>query len=265
MCSIAFKALALATLLLSAGACDPWFSDEDGPEHSVALEVPSLKVEGGGHSVGEQGLVSFITSQCGLYSAPCSLSKAIVVDTAVHLWLDSHPTDAVTIEVEDPSILALDKAPSSEGLGLRARGVAPGETRLLAVTSAGEPVDWIEVRVVDSGGLAIAPLDERMVRVEDEGATQRWRVPSEEVIVLYLVPEVDDYLGVMGEIELELIDVSEDLLASMVELGGTHIALGTAAFLLPVVDLPLIVHSPDGLWSIRALLEARPMAPAGEE
>ena len=82
-----------------------------------------LKVEGGGWRQAYQ----LDTSQCGLYSAPCSLSG----HRGRHggdLWLDSHPTDAVTIEVEDPSILALDKGPSSEGLGLM-QGAGPGETR----------------------------------------------------------------------------------------------------------------------------------------
>ena len=44
----------------------------------------------------------------------------------------------------------------------------------------------------------------------------------------------------------------------MVELGHTHVEMGTLAFEVPEGEHPFIVQSPDGVWSLRARFQALP-------
>ena len=248
-------ALALVSVTTWTG-CDGWQqgSDDTSSTHAV--------VHAAGWSTGENGAAIFRVFDCGAYAMPCSFDHSLVTHTSARVLLEGFPTTIVpVIEVEDPGVVAIEPEPDSTMPGVLLRAIAPGQTRLVALTSEGVPVNAVDIRVVSSKGLAILPLSERMVRASDDGETQRWQVPSDESLSLYLVPEVEETAQVMGKIDIDVIDVSEDILTSMVEVSGSHIGLGVLAFTVPEGDHPFIVESPDGAWSLRAVFEATPMAP----
>ena len=246
--AVLYVACVSFALIASSGCEHPWRDSEP-----VEVDVPAIE-----ERLATAGVRGFRVTECGLYTVLCELDKPIVVDTSVRLRRHDHPAPRTVIEVEDPTILALEEGSDADGFGLRAWGLAPGKTRLLARSSAGTLVDAVEVSVVDAAGLAIAPLDARMVREADIGETQLWRLPADEVLTLYLVPEVEDYRAVMGKIDIEVVDVGDAILSSMVELGHTHVEMGTLAFEVPEGEHPFIVQSPDGVWSLRARFQALP-------
>jgi len=197
---------------------------------------------------GDEGVVEFTPSNCGIYSLGCSFSDDMVAGGTVDLKLSDASITEVTSDA--PDIVAVSAA--AEG-GFVLTGVAEGLARISAQKDGSE-LDSISVRVITAERLTMYPVIAATAKPFMEEAVEVWHIDADTPQSFYLGPKVEDHLKAMGRFAFDEAQLPDEVKAGFLDT-DCDFKLGCFGVNLSAGSYPIELSSQN--LSLQARLEAK--------